>query len=381
MTAGPDGGFWFTDGRYGTISRLGVDGTVTPMLRTIGASDPGAIALGPDGAFWFTLADDEVGRFTMTDGYYTFPAPRPGHAPTASPQGPTAPSESLRAASAGSPAYHGRALPRVTACPPPTPGPARSSSARRSALFSQPALPRLGRTASTARSRVPRPHRPGDRRKSSLTTTACSVSPAATRRLHLDPRGERRTGRVDTECRPNSLSGIGPAGPAVVAAALPLARRGRRHRHTGLRRQFDPQVHAARPALTLGAEANAASKGRAGVAISCSGGPGSGLPGPSAPHRPAPPRPRPAPRRHRRRGQFSFPALSTQPLDLRLDRRARRPLPGPASWPSGRPRRCARGAREPSGSCCGAEASCHGGLCASLQPAVTPGCTAFLRPT
>jgi uncharacterized protein (TIGR03437 family) len=70
LTAGPDGGLWFSDGNaFGRISLASGIISQFPLPPPPPYAGPGGIALGPDGAFWFTRAT-EIGRAALT-----FPTP------------------------------------------------------------------------------------------------------------------------------------------------------------------------------------------------------------------------------------------------------------------------------------------------------------------
>jgi streptogramin lyase len=78
ITAGPDGGLWFTEATGNKIGRITTAGAVTKFALPTANSRPHAITAGPDGNLWFTEvgpAPQRVGRITPTGAISEFPAP------------------------------------------------------------------------------------------------------------------------------------------------------------------------------------------------------------------------------------------------------------------------------------------------------------------
>jgi virginiamycin B lyase len=88
ITAGPDGGLWFTDAR-GKIGRMTTEGTVTSFTIPTENSGPEGITAGPDSALWFTESlSGKIGRITTDGKIAEFALPDPDAQPLGITTGP-----------------------------------------------------------------------------------------------------------------------------------------------------------------------------------------------------------------------------------------------------------------------------------------------------
>jgi streptogramin lyase len=79
ITTGPDGNFWFTEGRSGSPSQIGritPTGTITEFSLPTDYAVPSGITMGPDGNLWFTeQGTSRIGKSTLTGTITEFPLP------------------------------------------------------------------------------------------------------------------------------------------------------------------------------------------------------------------------------------------------------------------------------------------------------------------
>jgi streptogramin lyase len=76
ITAGPDGGMWFTEAVTNKIGRSSLEGSITEYSDD---DVPNAITAGPDGNLWFTVnRGNKIGRITTSGQISVFPIPSGG---------------------------------------------------------------------------------------------------------------------------------------------------------------------------------------------------------------------------------------------------------------------------------------------------------------
>ncbi|WP_435881505.1 Vgb family protein [Streptomyces orinoci] len=76
ITAGDDGGMWFTLNQGNTVGRIDMDGAVTVHLLPTESAGPAGIAAGHDGTLWFTeIGAGQIDRITSDGRITEFPLP------------------------------------------------------------------------------------------------------------------------------------------------------------------------------------------------------------------------------------------------------------------------------------------------------------------